>query len=75
MRPDSPGPLTPGDRRRLADLRGLGELPKGRTAEAVIEEILGLQLETDCVRRRAILWDHLRKPDSELVWDDEYGIV
>jgi len=56
-------------------LRGLGELPKGRTAEAVIEEILGLQLETDCVRRRAILWDHLRKPDSELVWDDEYGIV
>jgi hypothetical protein len=46
----------------------------GASLATVVDEILKVQLDFDFRRRRQILLHHLAVPNSDLVWNDEWGI-
>ena len=61
--------------RRLRSLPAALRLPKavGQTVTEIVDEIVGIQLNIDYVRRRRIVLHHLSNAEPA-VWDDEYGI-
>ncbi len=49
-------------------------LPQIADASALLEEIIGVQLDVDLEPRRQILLHHLSAGQQDLVWNDEWGI-